>query len=67
MNVMTTLLPHLNAGQIGDLYFARPCLLIERMPQHEAQAAKGQLEAAGAEVEIKPSRDDDATAPSDAT
>lgn len=57
LNVMSTLLPHLRQGQIGDLFSARPCLLLERVAAYEAQTIKEQLEAAGAVVNIEPSAD----------
>lgn len=53
MKAMSLLLPHLNDGQIGDLYFHKPTLLLEKVTEHEAQTAKAQLEASGARVEVR--------------
>ena len=53
MEVMLTLLPHLNQFQIGELFFDKARLLLEGVAEQEAQAAKRQLEAIGATVEIK--------------
>ena len=58
MNVMHTLLPHLDQFQIGELFFDKPRLLLERVAEHAAQTAKAQLEAVGARVEIKPNSDE---------
>ena len=51
---MRLLLPHLHAGQIGDLCHAYPSLLLENVTQEEAQQAKDLLESVGAKVTLHP-------------
>lgn len=48
------LLPYLREGQAGDLYFARPAVLLESIDATQALSAKERLEAAGAVAAIRP-------------
>jgi len=51
-SILRSLLPHLRAGQIGDLCRNGPNLLLENVPLKEAQQAQMLLEAAGAKAII---------------
>ena len=54
MKAIDISLPHLREGQVGDLYFACPCLLLERITWDEASKTKELLEELSAEVDILP-------------
>jgi hypothetical protein len=51
--VMAKLLPHLDSGQVSDLFFGTHAPLLEGVSQEEAELARGKLMEAGARVEVR--------------